>query len=364
MKRYNLYLPILLAMCSFALISCKPKTDPKAEALINEMKVLAKEADIPMFQLEVGEGDDIIVSFESSQIDSIPSLDGASIFQAASLSKPVFAYIIMRMVDKGEIELDTPIYQYTDIDRFEDKEWAKLITPRMVLAHKTGLSDWATRSPTNAEWPTSPIRFKFKPDSAFSYSGEAFSFLQRAVEQIRAQSLQQIAQEEVFIPFNMPNTSYGWMESYYTLAPDGHDENGKSTGKEIFPHENSAYTLRTNVKEYGNFVRGAILEGKGLKPESHKLMLTPDPNLVYDREPRESDKYSSWGLGIAVEQNEELGTIYSHSGSNGDFKCYFMAMPKGNKYMVYMTNSNTGLKILNEVISLCFDDKDVLNAYR
>ncbi|MDR0661570.1 MAG: beta-lactamase family protein [Prevotellaceae bacterium] len=103
--------------------------------------------------------------------------------------------------------------------------------------HKTGLPDWATSSPTNDEWSTSPIRFKFKPDSAFSYSGEAFAFLQRAVEQIRGRSLQQIAEEEVFIPFDMSNSSFGWKESYYSKAAYGHDKEGKSTGKEIFPGE-------------------------------------------------------------------------------------------------------------------------------
>ncbi len=364
MKKYDLYLLVLLTVSVISIVSCKPKIDSSNSKLVEDVKKLAVEANIPLFQLEFSDGQNII-SFESSQIDTIPaSEDGSSIFQAASLSKPIFGYIVMRMVDKGEIDLNTPIYQYTNIDRFENKEWAKMITPRMVLVHKTGLPNWATDSPTDDEWPTSPIRFKFKPDSAYSYSGEAFAFLQRAVEQIRGQSLQQIAEEEVFIPFNMPNSSYGWKESYSTQAAEGHDSDGKSTGIEIFPGENPGYTLRTTAKEYSSFVKNAVMEGKGLKPETYKLMVTPEQNMVYVGERSESDKRLSRGLGIAIEQNEELGEIYYHSGSNGDFKAFFMTIPKDKKYLVYMSNSHIGHSILDSIISLYFGNKEILNARR
>lgn len=362
MKRVPLYLLTLSALCLCIAISCKPKTHPESERIIKEIKKLAAEANVPHIQVEYGDGNGVL-SFESSQVDTIEaSAEGETVFQSASLSKPVFGYIVMKMVDNGEIDLDEPIYKYTNIDRFENKEWAKMITPRMVLSHKTGLYDWATRSPTDADWPTSTLYFKFRPDSAFSYSGEAFFFLQQAVENIRGESLQQIAEKEVFIPFNMPSTSYGWRESYNTLAAEGHLK-GNSTGREIFPSENAAFTLRTTAKEYSNFVKGAIMEGKGLKPETHKQMLTPQ-DMAYVGVKDAYGKQLHVGLSVAIEQNEELGTIYYHSGSNGDFIAYFISIPKEKRYLTYLSNSDTGSLIINDIISLCFGNTEPLHCRR
>lgn len=359
MKRNFFSLLALSALCFCIAISCKPKANPDHERIIEEIKRLAKEANVPHFQVEYGDGKSVL-SFESSQVDSIPeSPERLTIFQSASLSKPVFGYIVMRMVDKGEIDLDTPIYHYnSNIDRFENKEWAKIITPRMVLSHKTGLYDWATRSPTDADWPTSTLYFKYRPDSAFSYSGEAFYLLQKAVEKIRGESLQQIAEKEVFIPFNMPNTSYGWNENYSVLAADGHLR-GKNTGKEIFPEENAAFTLRTNAKEYSNFVKGALLKGKGLKPETYKEMLTPQ-QMAFVGTRDAYGKQLFVGLSVAIEKNEEFGDIFYHSGSNGDFIAYMISIPKEKKYLTYLSNSNTGSLIIDDIISLCLGNKEPL----
>lgn len=65
--------------------------------------------------------------------------DCSTVFQAASLSKPVFAYIVLRMADRGEIDLDTPLYKYIGIEKFDNQEYARQLTARIVLSHATGL---------------------------------------------------------------------------------------------------------------------------------------------------------------------------------------------------------------------------------
>jgi len=331
------------------------------EVLRTETARIASEAQIPLIQLEFGDGKRII-SFESAQNDTIvASADEKTIFQAASLSKPVFAYIILRMYDRGEIGLDTPIYEYTDIDKFTNKEWAKILTPRMVLSHKCGLPNWAV-SPSSEEWPTAPIEFIFRPDSAFGYSGESFAFLQRAVEKIRGKSLQQIAEEEVFIPFGMELSSYGWRDEYDAIAADGHNASGENRGKGRHPRENSAYTLRTTAREYSLFIKKVLIEGSGLKPESHKLMLSPQVNAVrYSDRERECDNYIDWGLSVGIEHNPEIGKIYYHWGDNGTFKALFIVAPEENKYLTYFTNSAFGHTIIDQLTPLYFGNKEPLS---
>ncbi|MDR0661571.1 MAG: beta-lactamase family protein [Prevotellaceae bacterium] len=115
MRKLNLHLLVLLVAGVFTITPCKPKVNSNNEKLIETIKKLAADANIPHIQLEFGDGENVI-SFESSQVDSIPALeDGTTIFQTASLSKPIFGYIVMRMVDKGEIDLGythISIYRY------------------------------------------------------------------------------------------------------------------------------------------------------------------------------------------------------------------------------------------------------------
>lgn len=346
------YLLTLLTMSVLTTSSCGSSSSDADNLLIEKTKEIAVGAKIPLMQLEYSDGGHT-VSFEIAQRDGITASEGGStVFQAASLSKPVLAYIVLKMADNGELGLDEPIAKHTDIDRFVNKEWAGALTPRIVLSHRTGLPNWAVKAPSSAEWPTSFISFLHQPDSTFTYSGEGYAFLQRAIEAIRGKSLQQIAEEEVFIPFGMPNTSYGWLPAYDSLAVEGYNREGESVGVQVFPRENSGYTLRTTAKEYSRFIRHALVEGKGLKPETHRLMLTPAGVAGSKGQPTEPDKQIMWGLGVGVERNEELGEVYFHWGDNGEFKSLFVVAPKANRYVVYFTNCPFGHTIIDELMPL------------
>ena len=147
--------------------SCAPKADPYKGAI----KDIIVKAEVPLIQLESNfNGEKLSYQIENPNFyDSVKIAAGEAtpkpaVFQAASLSKVVFAYIVMKMYQNGEIDLDTPICNYTDIDRFEDKESAAKLTARLVLNHRTGLPNWST-GPSSEEWPTSTITFKFPVDS-------------------------------------------------------------------------------------------------------------------------------------------------------------------------------------------------------
>ena len=275
--------------------------------------------------------------------DISQAIDEQSIFQAASLSKPLFAYIVMRMVDRGEIDLDRPVADYTDIDRFEDKEMARQLTPRIVLSHQTGLPNWAA-GPSSDEWPTSRITFKYPADSCFAYSGEGYAFLQRAVEAIQGQPLDEIARREVFGPFDMPTTSYAWQPTYDTLALVGFNRAGENRGQGRHPRANSAYTLRTNATEYARFVRRGLLNGEGLSEAAHKEMFTHQVHAQrYADEPRACDSTVFWCLGFGA-VNEDY---FWHWGDNGNFKALWLIHPATKEGFVYFSNRATGHDLLD-----------------
>lgn len=263
-----------------------------------------------------------------------------TIFEAASLSKCVFAYAVLRLYDRGLIDLDKPLLSYIGrYDRFDtaDARYNK-ITARIVLKHRTGLPNWGNEK---------GAKLMFTPDSCFSYSGEGFVFLQKSVEKITGKPLNQIANEEVFGPLNMASSSYKWTSKFDTLSVFG------NSAEQIKRHsnQNAAYSLLTNAHDYTLFLQ-ALVNGTGLKPETQQLMLEKaTPGNWFDHKPIEATNHIWWGLGVGVQENEKGKAIW-HWGDNGDFKAFYVVFPARHESIVYFTHSNKGLFIAPEVIDL------------
>ncbi|MDB5091032.1 MAG: serine hydrolase [Mucilaginibacter sp.] len=263
-----------------------------------------------------------------------------TIFEAASLSKCVFAYAVLRLYDRGLIDLDKSLLSYIDkYDRFDpaDLRYNK-ITARMVLKHRTGLPNWGDEK---------GAKLMFTPDSCFSYSGEGFVFLQRVVEKIIGKPLNRIANEEVFGPLNMTSSSYEWTSKFDTVSAFG------NSAGQINRHsnQNAAYSLLTNAHDYTIFLQ-ALVNGTGLKPETQQLMLEKaTPGNWFDHKPIEATNHIWWGMGVGIQENEKGKAIW-HWGDNGDFKAFYMVFPARHESIVYFTHSNKGLFIAPEVVDL------------
>lgn len=364
----RLLLPAFAAVALLMAGCAQQKTEN--EIYKEEIAKIISEAGIPLIQLEyISPNSKFSAQIENPAFyDSLKIAAGEAatpqpaIFQAASLSKVVFSYIVMRMYDRGEIDLDTPLYKYTGIDRFEDKEQAKKITARVVLNHRTGLPNWST-SPSSAEWPESVIKFKFATDSCFGYSGEGMAFLQRAVEAIRGKEIDAIAKEEVFEPLEMQYSSYSWLPVYDTLAVDGYNRSGENRGKGRHPRANVGYTLRTCAADYSKFIQ-ALLNGTGLKPETAAMMCdaVTGPAFRYSDNNRECDKSIAWAMGIGTENNAKHGKILWHWGDNGSFKGLFLIIPQEKATLVYFTNSAHGHDIIDKLTALLLKDAEPITV--
>ena len=357
MKRKSLLLSLFapVGVAFFLMVAAcqpqKPFINPAVDAAVDALQPLVDSYGIPVFQYAYfspeGEMHGLVCA-QDTVFDMPLPIGEQSIFQAASLSKPLFAYIVMRMVDRGEIDLDRSIADYTDIDRFEDKEMARRLTPRIVLSHQTGLPNWAA-GPSSDEWPTSRITFKYPADSCFAYSGEGYAFLQRAVEAIQGEPLDDIARREVFGPFDMPTTSYAWQPAYDSLALPGYNRDGENRGQGRHPRANCAYTLRTNAIEYANFLKRGLLEGEGLSEAAHKEMFTHQVHAQrYADEPRDCDSTVFWCLGFgAVNEPAWKGDYFWHWGDNGNFKALWLLHPATKEGFVYFSNRATGHDLLD-----------------
>ena len=153
--------------------------------------------------------------FGLANADTKTPVTDASVFEAASLSKPVFAYAVLTLVDAGLVDLDTPISNYLP-GRYDVGDDARLdlITPRHVLSHRCGFPNWRSGS--------DPLKIHFTPGDRFSYSGEGFVYLAAAVERITGQTLDAFMRRVVFEPLGMASSSYVWQSRYESLKVYNH----------------------------------------------------------------------------------------------------------------------------------------------
>lgn len=194
-----------------------------------------------------------------------------TVFEAASLSKPVFAYAVLKLVDAGKFDLDTPLTKYLP-GNYDVGEDARLqqITARHVLSHTPGFPNWRRQG--------NPLTIHFTPGERFSYSGEGFVYLSKVIEHVTGEKFNEFMKRMVFDPLGMADSSYVWRDAYNTQATFNHSSLGKQTGQNRSTQPNAAASLRTTAQDYGRFVV-AILKGTGLKKETARLMLTPQIKL-------------------------------------------------------------------------------------
>ena len=269
-----------------------------------------------------------------------------TVFEAASLSKPVFAYAMMKLVDEGKMDLDTPLTKYLPgTYEVKDDDRINQITARFVLSHRTGFRNWRNDQ---------PLKIYFQPGDRFSYSGEGFVYLSKVVEKITGEPFNDFMSRMVFKPLGMTSSSFLWRPDYEERAATGHDVDGNPRPKGKPEQVNAAASLHTTASDYARFME-AVMNGTGLKPGTRKQMLTPqiavDPECTNctDRTSGAFSKQVFWGLGVGLEKTAS-GETFWHWGDNGAFKAFMIAYPEQKSGLVIFANSENGLSIHTEIV--------------
>jgi CubicO group peptidase (beta-lactamase class C family) len=326
---------------------------PFAWAQQAELTALLQKENVPGMQLVYTKGSATkTYSLGLRQASTTQAVKATSIFQAASLGKVVLAYVALRLHDRGVLDLDKSLLAYAPYPRLQPDPRAARITARLVLAHAAGLPNW-TEYPLAPTWPTSALRLKYAPDSCMSYSGEGYVWLQKTLEHLTGKSWEVLAQEEVFRPLGLKNSSFVWQDRFAAAAVSGHDDKAKPTAVAKFATPYGAYSLLTTATDYGRFLQ-AILVGKGLKPATARLLTTP-ANAA-DRcgtPPSAADPAIAWACGVGLAATSQ-GPALWHWGDNDDFKGFFMVLPGKKESLVFLTNSANGNKLTDEVLRLFF----------
>ncbi len=258
-----------------------------------------------------------------------------SVFEAASLSKPVFAYAVLQLVDQGLVDLDIPIADYYEYEAIVHDDRHRQITPRMVLTHSPGFPNWRPRG--------GQLTIDREPGSEFSYSGEGFVYLQHAVMDLTGETLDQLARRLVFDPLGMTSSSYVWQESFENAValPHGSDGEVLRKNKPSAGAGNAAASLHTTALDYARFMI-AVMHGTGLSDSMAAGMLAAQ--IVVD-------SGVTWGLGIGLQDNA-YGRGFWHWGDNSGYKAYVIGYPEHGIGVVWFTNSQNGQSLLESMLAL------------
>jgi CubicO group peptidase (beta-lactamase class C family) len=263
-------------------------------------------------------------------------VDQNTVFSAASLGKPVFAYLVLKLADEGKIDLDKPLYQYVPYRAIEHDERYKAITARLVLNHQTGFPNWRNGK----------LNLLFSPGKRFSYSGEGFVYLQGVVMTIMGKDVEELAQQYVFKPLGMSRSSYHWQAVFEDNYATPHNSFGRPESAPRFQETNVAFSLQTTAADYGRFLV-ALLTGEGLKPATAQALLAPQvtPHKTL-HDTTQASTTIRWGLGIGLVQNTGEDAFW-HWGDNGSYRCFAYVSRTRQQGIVYFTNSRHGLSILS-----------------
>jgi D-alanyl-D-alanine-carboxypeptidase/D-alanyl-D-alanine-endopeptidase len=343
-------------------------------SLDNKIQSLIKAANVQGLAISVFNNNEPVYkkTFGYKRLDTKEPIKTNTNFYGASLSKAVFAVLVMKLVEEGVIDLDKPlqdylpkpIYEYTPTKKWHDNygdlkndSLYKQITARMCLDHTTGFPNW--------RWDEEDqkLRVKFKPGAKYGYSGEGLVYLQVVLENMLGKSVEELMQEKIFIPSGMNMSSYTWQEKFEKDYCFGHNATGKLYEKDKDNDARSASTLETTLDDYTLFTK-AVLKNSILKSSSAKKMFTPQikirsvqqfgPLRLKDSTTNDAIQLS-YGLGWVLLQSP-YGTGAFKEGHGDGFQHYSIIFPEQGAGIIIMSNSDNAESIFKELLETAIGD--------
>jgi CubicO group peptidase (beta-lactamase class C family) len=329
----------LISIAFVGAMACAPPTrGPSGEArpaLDSLIPALLDSAGVPGLALAIVSRGRIVWAqgFGSRRQGEAEGIDTATVFEAASLGKPVFTYAVMKLVDQGRFDLDRPLVSYQPLPDLSQDPRYQRITARMVLSHTSGLP--------NEVRPGEHLSLQFDPGTRFGYSGAGFAYLQRVVEGVVRMPLDRFMRRMVFEPLHMTRSAYRWERRFAGNFAIGHDDYGSPRAPTQPSTANAAASLHTTAADYARFLL-AMLDTTGVRTRSPRSMLAQETGVTTE---------IFWGLGWALQETDS-GRVFWHWGdnSNSGYTSYVQGDPVRGTGFVFFTNSTSGLSLADAMI--------------
>jgi CubicO group peptidase (beta-lactamase class C family) len=285
-----------------------------------------------------------------------PAVSHRTIFPAASLSKPVFAWAVQGLVKQGKLDLNRPLQDYIDLGL---EGTARKITALHVLTHSTGLANWRFQ-------PNLPLASAFEPGTRWQYSGEGFVLLQRVVEKIVARPIAEYMRTAVLEPLGMTQSTFAWSPETQNIAALGHDRQGTLLERSLAFYERRNYeTLQKSNLDPASATYDQIAAAYQQNKQT-LLVVALSPNMAGSLQTTigdyavflahvlktvtQSDDFKArvdvnrdiaWAPGWGVDRSSKTPSLF-HWGDGPGFKNFCWVQPARKSALVFFTNGDSG----------------------
>lgn len=353
---------IAAAACGRLLARSAP-SDPRVAALERLIREGMEKRDVPGVSIALIRDGRLFWTggFGVRDRSSGAPVDADTVFSAQSMSKPVFAYRVMKLAELGVLDLDAPLTRYAAEPFVPDDPRLAQITARRVLSHTSGLPNWRS--------PDKPLRIAFEPGSQWSYSGEGYHYLQTVVTRLAghadpdpahcgtyemgyrvcATDFGAYMEANVLRPFGMRHSGYVWTPALMRRVARRHDASGapmpvaSSTAIDVARY-GSAGSLMTTAPDFARFLIEVMdprpADRWRLRASSLRQMLEP---VIAIPAPIKA----SWALGWQV-WHLEKGDIVVHGGDDTGWHSQSGFSPQRRTGFVVLTNGENGLDLIGQ----------------
>jgi len=282
-----------------------------------------------------------------------------TVFQVASLSKTVTAWGVMRLVEKGLLELDAPAERYLTrwhlpASRFDEDQ----VTIRRLLSHTAGLSlrgypgfEPNRRLPSLEEslsgntGGSGDVHIVQRPGSEYSYSGGGYTLLQLVIEEVTGQVFSDFMVDEILSPLDMHESAFEWTGSVKTATAVAYNSAMRPLPNYLFTAK-AAAGLYSTARDYARFLAACLAGPDGETPG--RGVLSSDGVDLLTAPHQETD--GQYGLGYGIGWLSTTSWYVRHSGGNNGWKSLFALVPSYRAGIVILFNSNNGDEVRYDVL--------------
>jgi CubicO group peptidase (beta-lactamase class C family) len=342
--------------------SAHPSTPPSGTSALAELDARVPgwlaEHNVPSLAVAyVREGRVAWTRVYGQQADGVPASD-STLYNVASLTKPVFGELVVRLAADGRLSLDEPMAPvWTDPDLAGDPRH-QAFTPRLALSHQLGFTNWRRET-------EGVLRIGFTPGTQFRYSGEGYEYARRFVERKLGAPLDSLARQYIFRPAGMHATSFTrqpWFQGRMAMpkGPEGR-WGTPSTGDEA----NAADDIHTTIGDYARFVTWMMAHDglpAALVAQRDSIHATGVETCDPARVPL-CPVAIGYGLGWTVfEYADPAENVLWHTGGDWGEKSIVFYWPGRREGVVMFTNGANGFKVMVPAAALLSEGRD-FNAF-
>ena len=300
---------------------------PQLEASITQMMA---NMGVPGMSLAIIEQNEVVYAknFGLKHIGG-PAVNENTVFDGCSLSKSLLVHVAMQLVDEGKLDLDKPMYQYYESGLLAHDPRYKLITPRMILSHSSGLENWMYQNSRDT------LELLADPGTTFTYSGVGYHYLATVIGDILDQRYEAYVTERVINKLGLKNTYLKYVKDGEQHQPENHALGHQLVGFQYTDKNFQTVPAGGNhftAHDYAQLVL-ATYNGKHLTAARNKDLY--DPRVPIEN----SDIYYAPGFEYGVVSGD---TIISHGGDKDGYKNMMFYSASQQRGFVFMSNIDWG----------------------